>query len=269
MQRESRGRWSTSTKTFSIYPCFGDVPRAQQPEEWMGFIGGMLWVERRGAGGRMASRGRFWPIQRVLYPGGGLGARGFDHHGLGSWAVLSGRRCELRARVWSARSVVEHWSQKRAGFCACARLVELVLVALVGFGSRGLARGEGLTMPCRNGRGTARSRSPSAGNMGLALGALGVQATMPKRGDRVAFASARLWGGVGSWSGGSGASIGEAGRPGRAAYAPSLTRRSLAGIGDRTHGGRVRASGSLLGGVLGGLWCSTHCWLGVRGGGEG
>jgi hypothetical protein len=54
-----------------------------------------------------------------------------------------------------------------------------------------------------------------------------------------------------------------------AAYAPSPTRRSPAGIGDRTHGGRGRASGSLLGGVLGDLWCSTRCWLGVRVGGEG
>jgi hypothetical protein len=180
----------------------------------MGFIVGVLWVERRGAGGRMASRGRFWPIQRVLYPGGGLGARGFDRHGLGSWAVLSGRRCELRAGVWSVGSVVEHWSRKRAGFSARARLVELVLIALVGFGSRGLAWAEGLTMPCRNGHGTSRSRSPSAGNMGLALGALGVQATVPERGDRAAFASTRSWGGVGSWSGGSGASIGEARWPG-------------------------------------------------------
>jgi hypothetical protein len=66
-------------------------------------------VERRGAGGRMASRGRFWLIQWVLYPGGGLGARGFDHRRLGSWAVFSGWRCELRACVWSARSVVERW----------------------------------------------------------------------------------------------------------------------------------------------------------------
>jgi hypothetical protein len=75
----------------------------------MGFIGGVLWVERRGAGGRMASRGRFWLIQWVLYPGGGLGARGFDHRRLGSWAVFSGWRCELRACVWSAGSVVERW----------------------------------------------------------------------------------------------------------------------------------------------------------------
>jgi hypothetical protein len=214
MHRESRGRWSMSIETFSVYPCSGDVPRAQQPEEWMGFVSGVLWVERRGAGGRMASRGRFWPIQWVLYPGGGLGARGFDRHGLGSWAVFSGRCCELRAWVWSAGSVVEHWGRKCAGFSACARLVELALVALVGFGSRGLARGEGLTMPCRNGHGTARSRSPSAGNARLALGALSVQETVPEQGDRATFASARSWGSVGSWSGGSGASIGEAGQPG-------------------------------------------------------
>jgi hypothetical protein len=180
----------------------------------MGFVGGVLWVERRGAGGRMASRGRFWPIQWVLYPDGGLGARGFDRRGLGSWAVFSGQRCELCAWVWSAGSVVERWGRKHAVFSTCAWLVELALVALVGFGSRGLARGEGLTMPCRNGRCTARSCSPSAGNAGLALGAPGVQETKPERGDRAMFALARSWGGVGSWSGGSGASIGEARRPG-------------------------------------------------------
>jgi hypothetical protein len=140
--------------------------------------------------------------------------RGFDYHGLGSWVVLSGRRRELHAGVWSAGSVVERWSRKRAGFSARAWLVELALIALVGFGSRGLARGEGLTMPCRNGRGMAWSCSPSAGNKGLALGALGMQETMPERGDRAASASARSWGGVGSWSGGSGTSIGEAGWPG-------------------------------------------------------
>jgi hypothetical protein len=74
--------------------------------------------------------------------------------------------------------VGEHWSRKHVGFSARARLVELALVALVSFGSRGLARGEGLTMPCRNGCGMAQSRSPLAGNTGLALGALGVQETM-------------------------------------------------------------------------------------------
>jgi hypothetical protein len=62
-----------------------------------------------------------------------------------------------------------------------ARLVELVLVASVSYGSEGLAQGEGFTMPCRNGRGTAWSRSPSARNVGLALGA---QETRPERGDR-------------------------------------------------------------------------------------
>jgi hypothetical protein len=201
VQGESRGRWSTSTETFAVYPWSSDIPQAQQPGEWMGFVGGVLWVERRGAGVRMASRGRFWPIQWVLYAGGGLGAHGFDRRGLGSWAVFSGRRCELRAWVWSAGSVVERWGRKRAVFSARARLVELVLVALFGFGSEGLARGEVLTMPCRNGRSTARSRSPSAGNAGLALGAFGVQATVPERGDRATSASARSWGGVGSWSG--------------------------------------------------------------------
>jgi hypothetical protein len=87
--------------------------------------------------------------------------------------VFSGRRSELRACVWSAGSVVEHWGQKRAVFSVRARLVELALVALVGFGSEGLARGEGLTMPCRNGRGMARSCSPLSGNVGLTLGNLG------------------------------------------------------------------------------------------------
>jgi hypothetical protein len=47
------------TETFAVYPCSGSVPRAQQPGEWMGLIGGVLWVERREAGGRMASKGRF------------------------------------------------------------------------------------------------------------------------------------------------------------------------------------------------------------------
>jgi hypothetical protein len=37
---------------------------------------------------------------------------------------------------------------------------------------------------------------------------------VPERGDRATFALARSWGGVGSGSGGSGASIGEAGRLG-------------------------------------------------------
>jgi hypothetical protein len=162
----------------------------------------------------MATRGEMGSVQGVLYLDSGLGARGFDRHGLRSWAVFSGRRCELRAWVWLAGSVVERWGQKRAGFSARARLVELVCVALVGFGSEGFAWSEVLTMPCRNGCGAARSRSPSVGNAGLALGALGGQATVPERGDRATPASARSWAGVGSWSGGCGVSIGEAGRPG-------------------------------------------------------
>jgi hypothetical protein len=107
--------------------------------------------------------------------------------------------------------VVECCGRKHAVFSARARLVELVLIVLVGFGSKGLAQGEGFTMPCRNGRSTARSRSPLAGNAGLALG---VQETGPERGDRAVLASARSWGSVGSWSGGGGDLIGEAGQPG-------------------------------------------------------
>jgi hypothetical protein len=77
VQGESRERGSALTKTFTVYPCSGGVPRAQWPGEWMGFIGGVLWVERRGAGRRMASRGEIWSVQRVLYPDGGLGASWF------------------------------------------------------------------------------------------------------------------------------------------------------------------------------------------------
>jgi hypothetical protein len=50
-----------------------------------------------------------------------------------------------------------------------------------------------------------------AGNAGLALG---VQATGPEQGDRVVLVVVHPWAGVRSWSGGCGASIGEAGRPG-------------------------------------------------------
>jgi hypothetical protein len=41
-----------------------------------------------------------------------------------------------------------------------------------------------------------------------------VQESGPERGDRAVLASARSWGSVRSWSGGGGALIGEAGRPG-------------------------------------------------------
>jgi hypothetical protein len=139
---------------------------------------------------------------------------GVEHWGLGSGAVHSGWCCGLRLLVWSAVSVVKHCGRKRAIFSACARLVELVPVALVGFGSEGLALGEGVTVPCKNVCGMARSRSPLAGNVGLALGALGVQETRPERGDRAVLTSSGSWGSVGSWSGGSGALIGEAGRSG-------------------------------------------------------
>jgi hypothetical protein len=68
MQEEGRGRWSTMTETFAVYPCSGDDPRAQQPGEWMGLIGVVLWVERRGAGGRMASRERVWTDPEGFIP---------------------------------------------------------------------------------------------------------------------------------------------------------------------------------------------------------
>jgi hypothetical protein len=67
---------------------------------------------------------------------------------------------------------------------------------------------------CWNGRGTARFHSPSAGNVGFAPGALGLQATGPEQGDRAVPVA--VWSGkaTGSWSGGVGELIGEAGRPG-------------------------------------------------------
>jgi hypothetical protein len=69
-------------------------------------------------------------------------------------------------------------------------------------------------VPCRNGRCTAHFHPSSAGNAGLAQGALGSQATGPERGDRAALAA--VWSGnaTGSWSGAVGEVIGEAGRPG-------------------------------------------------------
>jgi hypothetical protein len=50
------------------------------------------------------------------------------------------------------------------------RLVELVPVALVSFGSRAVVLGGGGTVPCRNGRGTARFHPSSAGNAGARSG---------------------------------------------------------------------------------------------------
>jgi hypothetical protein len=105
VQRGSREGWSMATATFTVYPSSGDDPRARQPREGDGVFSLVLWVERRGAGERMASRGRFWPFQRFLYLGGELGVCGFECRGLGSGAVCSGRRRGLRLRVWSAVSV--------------------------------------------------------------------------------------------------------------------------------------------------------------------
>jgi hypothetical protein len=58
VQRGSRGRWSTMTETFTVYPSSGGVPRAQQPREGNGVIGLVLWVERRGAGGKNGVQGK-------------------------------------------------------------------------------------------------------------------------------------------------------------------------------------------------------------------
>jgi hypothetical protein len=63
VQRGSREGWSMATATFTVYPSSGDDPRARQPREGDGVFSLVLWVERRGAGERMASRGRFWPFQ--------------------------------------------------------------------------------------------------------------------------------------------------------------------------------------------------------------
>jgi hypothetical protein len=46
VQGESRERDSASTETFAVYPYSGGVPRAQHPEEWTGFVSGVLWEER-------------------------------------------------------------------------------------------------------------------------------------------------------------------------------------------------------------------------------
>jgi hypothetical protein len=42
VQRGSRGRWSTTTETFTVYPSSGGVPRAQQPREGIGLVGLVL-----------------------------------------------------------------------------------------------------------------------------------------------------------------------------------------------------------------------------------
>jgi hypothetical protein len=105
VQRGSRERWSMTTATFIVYPSSGGDPRAQQPREGDGVVGFALWVERRGVGRRMSSRGRLGPFQWVLYSGGELGVCEFERRRLGSWAVRSGQRCGLRLQVWSVVSV--------------------------------------------------------------------------------------------------------------------------------------------------------------------
>jgi hypothetical protein len=92
---------------------------------------------------------------------------------------------------------VNHWARKRAVFRSCAQLVMLVCVALVSFGSDGVVQGKGGTVPCRYEHLTTRSHPSSAGNVELALGALGSQATGPERGlggrQRMAWAAAGDW----------------------------------------------------------------------------
>jgi hypothetical protein len=96
----------------------------------------------------------------------------------------------------------------------CTRLVELVSIALVGYDSEGLARGEEVTVPCSYTLGTARSRSRSAGNAGLAPGTLGVQGTASEQHDGAVLGSAWSRGWVGLQRGGGGELVGEVGRPG-------------------------------------------------------
>jgi hypothetical protein len=140
---------------------------------------------------------------------------------------------------------VKHWARKCAVYRSCARLVQLVYVALVGFGSEGVARREVVTMPYRDVCGAARSRSPSAGNAGLALGALGSQATGPERGDRAALAV--VWSGAstGSCSGGASNAIGEVGRPGVLSKLPAHLS--------------VHRSAWSTTGEEGGVWSTGHC----------
>jgi hypothetical protein len=112
--------------------------------------------------------------------------RGRDHHGLGNGAVRSGRRSELSAVMYLVWSGARRWARKRAVFSLPTRLDELVRDALVGFGLDGMVQCEEGTMPCRYERCTTRFRPSSAGNVELALGALGSQATVPERGSGAA-----------------------------------------------------------------------------------
>jgi hypothetical protein len=119
---------------------------------------------------------RAWSRCRVHLDGGDLARV----------AVFLVRRCELSAVRYLVWSGARRWARKRAVFSLPARLDELVRDALVGFGLDGGVQGEGGTMPCRYERCTTRFRPSSAGNVELALGALGSQATVPERGSGAA-----------------------------------------------------------------------------------
>jgi hypothetical protein len=69
---------------------------------------------------------------------------------------------------------------------------------------------------CRAGMGAAWLGliRPRLGTLGLAPGALGLQATRPEQGDRAVLAAVWSWEATGSWSGRVDELIGEAGRPG-------------------------------------------------------
>jgi hypothetical protein len=100
-------------------------------------------------------------------------------------------------------------------------------------------------MPRRYRRCTARFHPSSAGNAGLALGALGSQATGPERGDRAALAV--VWSGAstGSCSGGASNAIGEVGRPGVLSKLPAHLS--------------VHRSAWSTTGEEGGVWSTGHC----------
>jgi hypothetical protein len=171
--------------------------------------------------------------------------RGRDHHGLGGGAVFSGRRSELSAVMHSVWSGARRWARKRAVFSLPARLDELVRVAPVGFGLDEGVQVKGDTMPRRYELCTTRFHPSSAGNAGLALGALGSQATGPERGDRAA--PAVVWSGAstGSCSGGASKAIGEVGRPGVLSKLPA-------------HLGAHRSAWSTTG-AEGRVWPMGHC----------
>jgi hypothetical protein len=193
----------------------------------------------------MASRRARRGVQGFLTAAMVSVCHGRDHHGLGGGAVFSGRRSELSAAMHSVRSGARRWARKRAGFSRSARLVELVCVALLGFGSDGGVQVKGDTMPRRYKLCTTRFHPSSAGNAGLALGALSSQATGPERGDRAACAA--VWSGAStrSWSGGASKAIGEVGRQG-------VLSKLLVHLG-------VHRSAWSTTGAEGRVWSMGHC----------